>query len=96
MNETHDIPDNPNEPERYEIRFQGYLGERWADGFEGLRLDQEPDGTSILTGPVADQPALYGLLRRFRDLNLRLISVIRLEPQPESPSEINRTQEGSQ
>ncbi|OZB95299.1 hypothetical protein [Paenibacillus sp. XY044] len=96
MNETQGIPSNLHEPDRYEIRFQGHLDDRWADGFEGLSLIPKQDGTTILTGPVADQAALYGLLRTVRDLNLRLISVIRVEPAPAFSSETHTDHERPQ
>ena len=58
----------------YQIRLKGQLGAQWGDCFEGFTLDQV-DGDTLLTGPVADQAALYGLLRKVRDLGLPLISV---------------------
>jgi hypothetical protein len=59
----------------YEIRIQEHLDERWADWFEGMSLLQQPNGSTILRGPVADQAALHGLLNGIRDLGLSLISV---------------------
>jgi len=64
----------------YEIRVTGHLDGRWTDRFEGLSLRQEPDGTTVITGPVADQAALHGLLQRVRDLGIPLVSVTRIEP----------------
>ena len=65
-------------PARYEIRVGGVLDDRWADWF-GCRL-VESDGTqTVITGLVADQPALHGLLAKIRDLGLYLISVRRLD-----------------
>jgi hypothetical protein len=60
---------------RFEIRLEGQLGERWADWFEGMTLAPQSDGTTILAGPVADQAALQGLLRRVGDLGMTLVSV---------------------
>lgn len=60
---------------RYEIRLQGQLDESWSDWFEGFTLTGESDGTTTLTGPVIDQAALHGLLRRVGDLGVTLISV---------------------
>ncbi len=62
----------------YQIKIQGHLGDQWADWFEGLSITLEKNGTTLLTGPVADQAALYGLLRRVRDLGLPLLSVNRV------------------
>jgi NADPH:quinone reductase-like Zn-dependent oxidoreductase len=71
------------EPERHEIRVQGHLDDRWGDGVEGLTFTHEPDGTTTLTGPLADQAALHGLLNRFRDLNVPIVSVRRLSDDAE-------------
>jgi len=63
----------------YKICIEGRLEERWSDWFSGLAVTVEPGHggptISTLTGPVADQPALRGLLNRIWDLNLNLISV---------------------
>ncbi len=63
----------------YQIRIKGHLGPRWTDWFEGLAITLEENGETLLTGPVVDQAALYGLLRKVRDLGLPLISVTRVE-----------------
>jgi hypothetical protein len=64
------------EPDRYEIRVKGHLDDRWAAWFDGMTLTRQADGTTVLDGPVADQSALHGLLRRVSDLGLPLLSVI--------------------
>jgi hypothetical protein len=64
------------EPDRYEIRVKGHLGDRWAAWFDGMTLTRRPDGTTVLDGSVADQSALHGLLRKVSDLGLPLVSVI--------------------
>ena len=53
---------------------------RWADWFEGLTITLEADGDTLLTGPVVDQAALHGLLKKVRDLGLPLVSVNHVEP----------------
>src|SRR5215210_680365 len=68
-----------HEPGHYEIRIKGYLDDRWADWFEGLTITRENNGETLLTGQVADQAALHGLLRKVRDLGLPLISVTRVQ-----------------
>ncbi len=68
-------------PTQYEIRVEGVLGEHWAGWFEGLQVRSEA-GETILSGPVADQPALHGVLVKIRDLGMCLISVRRLDPDP--------------
>ncbi len=64
----------------YQIRIKGHLGREWTDWFGGLAITLEADGYTILTGPVVDQAALHGLLKRVRDLGMPLISVNRVEP----------------
>jgi hypothetical protein len=63
----------------YQIRIEGQLGEQWTDWFEGLTITQEEGGTTVLTGPVVDQSALHGLLKKVRDLGAPLVSVNRME-----------------
>jgi hypothetical protein len=66
----------------YQIKVHGRLDERWAHWFDGMSIAFEPAGddstVTVLTGPVADQAALYGLINRVRDLGLPLISVGRV------------------
>ena len=72
----------PSQATVYQIRIKGHLGCEWTDWFGGLTITLEENGDTLLTGPVVDQAALYGLLRQVRDLGLPLISVIRVEPGP--------------
>lgn len=65
-------------PDRYEIRIAGHLSPQWMDWFEGLTVSLDEDGSTLLTGPVADQAALHGLLKKIRDLGMILISVNRV------------------
>ena len=62
-------------PAQYEIRLNGHIDAQWADWFEGLTSTPLTDGTTILSGPIADQAALHGLLRKVRDLGVTLVSV---------------------
>ena len=64
----------------YEIRLDGRLDQRWSAWLDGLALTHDPDGTTVLHGYVVDQAALHGLLARFRDIGLPLISVTRVAP----------------
>ena len=82
MSETLASMEDHHEPQLYEIRIKGYLGSQWADWFEGLTITLEEDGNTLLTGPVVDQAALHGLLKKVRDLGMPLISVSPLEPGP--------------
>ena len=70
------------EPELYEIRVRGHLDARWASWFEGLTITLEDNGDTLLTGPVVDQAALHGLLKKVRDLGLSLVSVSPVEHGP--------------
>jgi hypothetical protein len=82
MSETHASSEDQSEPGLYEIRLKGHLDDRWAEWFEGLTITLEDNGDTLLTGPVIDQAALYGLLKKVRDLGLPLLSVNRVEPGP--------------
>jgi len=63
----------------FEIRINGHLDEQWTEWFGGLVITLEESGDTLLTGPVIDQAALYGLLRRVRDLGLPLVSLNRID-----------------
>ena len=73
--------DNYTTPAVYQIRLQGYLSREWTDWFDGLAITLADNGDTLLTGPVADQAALHGLLKKVRDMALPLVSVIPLEPE---------------
>ena len=57
-------------PVVYQIRLKGHLAHQWTDWFEGLTITLEDDGDTLLTGPVIDQAALHGLLKKVRDLGM--------------------------
>jgi len=79
LNERNPIID-PSQPMVYQIRIKGHLSRQWMDWFEGLTITLEDNGDTLLTGPVIDQAALHGLLRKMRDLGLPLLAVIQVEP----------------
>ncbi|RPI30629.1 MAG: hypothetical protein EHM70_13425 [Chloroflexota bacterium] len=68
-----------SQPLAYQIRIEGHLDQQWTDWFEGLALTLEEDGDTLLTGSVADQAALHGLLKKIRDLGIVLVSVNRVQ-----------------
>ncbi len=68
------------EPMVYQIRIKGHLGPHWADWFEGLTITLEDNGETLLSGPVVDQAALHGVIKKVRDVGLPLISVNRVKP----------------
>ena len=71
---------DPGQPTIYVVRIDGHLDREWSDWFEGLAVTLAEDGTTLLSGPVADQAALHGLLKKVRDLGAPLISVNPVEP----------------
>ena len=71
---------HPDEPTVYQIRIKGHLGRHWTEWFDGLTITLEDNGDTLLTGPVVDQAALFGLLKKVRDLGMPLVSVNRVNP----------------
>ena len=69
---------NMDMPRVYEIRVEGHLGDRWSDWFDGLTICNDPNGETRLTGLISDQTALYGVLAKIHNLNLVLVSLVRL------------------
>jgi len=82
-----------HDPERYEIRVEGRLGSRWAAWFDGMTLTPGSDGTTTIHGPVVDQAALHGLLRKLRDVGLPLVSLTQVQPDPPRSSTTPTTYE---
>jgi hypothetical protein len=70
---------NWRKKEFFEIRIKEHLAPSWSEMFDGMQIILTPDGGTTLSGAVADQAALHGLLARIRDLNLILISVNRVD-----------------
>ncbi len=64
----------------YQIRIKGHLGAQWTDWFGGLDVTLEDNGETVLTCSVVDQAALYGLIKKVRDLGMPLVSVNRAGP----------------
>jgi hypothetical protein len=82
MSNKIDPKTNPSPPVVYQIRIKGQLDSQWTDWFDGLTITLEEDGDTLLTGPVVDQAALHGLLKKVRDLGLPLVSVNPIEHGP--------------
>jgi hypothetical protein len=86
MRERHPSTADRPKARPYEIRFTGHLDARWAAWFDGLTVSHESDGTTVLSGPIADQAALHGVIQRVRDLGLPLVSVTQVDTdQPDLP-----------
>ena len=74
----------------YQIRIKGHLGCQWTDWFGGLTITLEDNGDTLVTGPLVDQAALHGLLKKVRDLAMPLLSVMRVQPGQADASDINQ------
>jgi len=66
---------DPNQPPVYTFKIKGHLGQQWLNWFDGLTVMLEEDGNTLLSGPVVDQSALHGILKKIRDLGMPLLSV---------------------
>jgi hypothetical protein len=73
----------------YQIRIKGHLDRKWADWFSGLSITSLDNGETLLTGPVLDQAALHGLLRKVRDVGLPLVAVMQVEPEQADAPDAN-------
>jgi len=82
---------DPRQSTVYQIRIRGHLSDQWTGWFEGLAITLEEDGDTLLTGPVVDQAALFGLLKKVRDLGLPLVSINRLEPGQADASDVRQS-----
>ncbi len=80
MASTFNSTGDPDQPMVYQIRIKGHLGREWTDWFEGLTITLEDNGETLLPGAVVDQAALYGLLRKVRDVGMPLLSVVCMKP----------------
>jgi hypothetical protein len=80
MSNSRSSDHDTNQPIVYQIRIRGHLGARWTVWFEGLTITLEEGGDTLLTGEVVDQAALYGLLKKVRDLGMPLLSVNTIDP----------------
>jgi len=80
MSSTFNSESDPGQPMVYQIRIKGHLGRQWTDWFEGLTITALDNGETLLTGPVVDQAALHGLLKKVRDLAMPLLSVMCVTP----------------
>ena len=79
-----------SDPLVYQIRIKGHLGREWTDWFDGLAITLEDNGETLLTGPVVDQAALHGVLRKVRDVGMPLLSVMRVTPGQAEASDVKQ------
>jgi hypothetical protein len=80
-----------SQPMIYQIRIKGHLCREWSDWFEGLTITAQDLGETLLSGPVVDQAALHGLLKKVRDLGMPLLSVMSVKPDQAETSNGNET-----
>jgi hypothetical protein len=83
-----DQENDAGQPMVYQIRIKGHLDDSWAAWFEGLTITLEDNGETLLTGPVVDQAALHGILKKVRDLGMPLLSVNSARPVPPDRSDV--------
>jgi hypothetical protein len=81
---------DPGQPLIYQIRIKGHLGRQWTNWFGGLTITLEDNGETLLSGPVVDQAALHGVLRKVRDVAMPLISVICVRPGQADASDVKQ------
>lgn len=92
MSDNYQTQAKTNDVMMYQIRLQGHLGRQWTAWFEGMRITLEDNGDTLITGSVADQSALHGLLKKVRDLGMPLLSVISIESDQTDESDIKQVQ----
>ena len=78
------------QPTVYQIRIKGHLGRQWTDWFGGLTITLDDNGETLLIGPVVDQAALHGLLRKVRDVGMPLLSVVCVRPGQADASDVKQ------
>ena len=76
-----------DQPKLFQIRIQGHLRRQWQDWFDGLTVTLEEDGNTLLKGPLVDQSALHGILKKIRNLGMPLLSVNSVDPDPETKTD---------
>ena len=90
MTDEHKSQLDANHPTVYQIRLKGHLSQQRIDWFDGLTITLEEDGSTLMTGPVVDQSALHGLLKKIRDLGMPLLLVNRIDSDQITEVEVDR------
>jgi len=80
MPNEQNLGNDPGRPKIFQIRIKGHLGQQWAGWFDGLTIVLEEDGNTLISGPVIDQSALHGILKKIRDLGMPLLSINSVDP----------------
>lgn len=81
---------DPDQPKFFQIRIQGHLSQQWMDWFEGLVITLEEDDNTLLSGPVVDQSALHGILKKIRNLGMPLLAVNSVDPDQAIPTDTDQ------
>jgi hypothetical protein len=81
-------PTDPGEPLVYQTRINGYLDPHWSSWFEAVAITLEDNGETLLTGPLVNQAALHGLIRKVRDLGIPRLSVVCVKASQAETSEV--------
>lgn len=89
MSAAYPSPGDHRPTVRYEIRLKGHLDLRWTTWFDGLTVSYERDGATLIQGPIIDQAALYGVLRKVRDLGLPLLSVMQVDSERANETDVH-------
>ena len=92
MSSEHTPPPDPVQPMICHIRIEGHLGPHWSDWFEGFAITLQENGQTLLTGPLVDQAALHGLIRKMRDLGIPLLSVVCVKASQAETAEVTDVQ----
>lgn len=92
MSDNQQTQSKSNEAMMYQIRLKGHLGLQWTEWFEGMTITLEDNGDTLITGPVADQSALHGLLKKIRDIGMNLLSIMSVESDQIDESDIKQVQ----
>jgi hypothetical protein len=90
MSQKRNPKTGPDQQMVYQIRIKGHLDPLWSEWFEGLTLTLEENGDTLLTGPVVDQAALHGLLKKIRDSGLPLVSFCPFEHNQTNQTDVTR------
>lgn len=90
MPNEQNLGNDPDRPKIFQIRIQGHLGQQWKNWFDGLTIALEEDGSTLLSGPIIDQSALHGILKKIRDLGMPLLSVNFVDSDPATKKDIDQ------
>jgi hypothetical protein len=94
MSNKHNPTHDADQPMAYQIRIKGHLSPRWNEWFAGLTITLEEDGYTLLNGPVVDQSALHGILKKIRDLGMPLLSLNHVDSNKRARADTDQVEGG--